>query len=126
MIMEKLEDYQRNTQATRETGSLTSLDKKIYQKEFEEDVKKAILDNSEEIRRKYYQYAKRDSTDEPQKYSELILQNVYALIEQYIDGEREQFAYGAKLLKTALDAQIQNYGRYKVAMALEKVLLLIA
>lgn len=62
---------------------------------------------------------RQDAPREP-RVTDIILQNIEALIEQNYGSSIEVRDYGSKLLKQALDEQIRMYGRDKVAKGCEE------
>lgn len=62
---------------------------------------------------------RQDAPREP-RVTDIILQNIEALIEQNYGSSIDVRDYGSKLLKQALDEQIRMYGRDKVAKGCEE------
>lgn len=98
------------TEKQRETRSLASLKARATK------LSKAISSNARE---EYYKTSEREESYDSASFTDIILQNIEAKINQFYDSQTAQFAYGAKLLKATLDSQIAQYGRAKVATSCE-------
>lgn len=72
-----------------------------------------------ERRKEHREKRRQDAPREP-RVTDIILQNIEALIEQNYGSSIDVRDYGSKLLKQALDEQIRMYGRDKVAKGCEE------
>lgn len=117
--------YAQTTAISEETGKLiTGIERQKEEKKFSSLKAKAtrILKKQEaKIKQEYYDYSGYDYSDTAEaSFTDIVLSNIEARIDECRDSSNPQFSYGARLLETALNRQIELYGREKVARALEE------
>lgn len=117
--------YALSTAISEETGKVVS---GTEQRKYERSIStlkaratRLLKRNEEKIKQSYYEYSGYDYSDTADaSFTDIVLSNIEAKIDAYRDSTTEREAYGAKLLDTVLEQQINLYGREKVARSCEE------
>ena len=117
--------YSQTTAISEETGKvITGIERQKEERKLSSLKAKAtrLLKKQEaKIKQEYYDYSGYDYSDTADaSFTDIVLANIEAKIDAYRDSTTEREAYGAKLLDTVLQQQINLYGREKVARSCEE------